>query len=302
MIRKPPKSATRKVLVALDGSAAAALALPTARTIAGQLAAVVEAVHVAPEEVSEAELSSRLGLDQAEREDIGVRLLIGDPVDELLRAVGERRVAFVVLATHGHTVAAGGRLARVPEALAASATRPILLVRPEAAAALSHPPDPVKRMLLPFDGTAGIATALRPAVRLAATLGAAIDLLYVVHPGQARPSGARSITPPLYADQAYYEWPVWAGQVAAWLESCCGAVAEGVPIYVHVRAALARDQIAAAIAEFAAEQNDDAIALVRRPHPEPSPSPILRSVLNLTPCPVLLVAARPYAAGRRAHS
>lgn len=284
---------TRKVLVALDGSAAAAMALPTARTIARQLDAAVEAVHVASEDIPEPELRRRLGLDHQDEEDVALRLLVGDPVEELLRAADDRRVAFIVLATHGHDVEAGGPLARVPEVLAARAKRPTLLIRPEAATVLGRPPYPFKRMLLPFDGTAATAGALKPAIKLAGELGAAIDLLYVVHPGQAPPGGPESIAPPLYVDEPYYEWPGWASEVSSWVRSCCGDVSEDVPMDVYVRAGPGRDQIGTAIAAFADEHEADAIVLVRRSHLEPGRAPILRAVLDLTPCPVLLVAGKP---------
>jgi nucleotide-binding universal stress UspA family protein len=279
--------------VAIDGSPAAITALPTAQTIARQLNAAVEAVHVASEEMPVDKLRASLGLDQVDEEDAALRLLVGDPVEELLRAAADRHVVFIVLATHGHNVGAGPGLAPVPEALAAYAKRPTLLIRPEAAAALGGPPYPFKRMLLPFDGTRATASALKPALKLAGELGAAIDLLYVVHPGQAPPGEPDSIVPPLYVDEPYYEWPGWASEVGSWLRSCCGDVGEDVPIDVYIRAGSGRGEIGTAIAEFAAEQEADAIVLVRRSHLETGRAPILRAVLALTPCPVLLVAGKP---------
>jgi nucleotide-binding universal stress UspA family protein len=286
----------KKVLVALDGSPAAAVALPLARTVAGQLDADLEAVHVASAAKPSEEVRVSLGLDAAEAVDIPVRVLVGDPVEELLRATSRRDVAVTVLATHGHEIGKARSIAHVPEALAANATRPILLVRPEAAAVREEQPPPFSRLLLPLDGRAATARALRPAVRLARTLRLGLDLLFVVYPGQTPPERSGGIVTPLYVDAPYYEWPGWEKRARSWLRSCCDDMRTDIPIDVYVQAGDAQKEIGATIAHFAEEHDSNAIVIVRRSHLEPYQEPVARSVLDLAPCPVLVVAGRPHRA------
>jgi nucleotide-binding universal stress UspA family protein len=288
------------VLVALDGSPAAATALPAARAIAQQLQATVEIVHVAPEEVAPTELGGRLGLVHPEDETVPVRLLIGEPVEQLLRAADDRSVRFLVLATHGRRLENERPLAGIPEAVAAHAKQPTLLVRPEAAA--TGETYPLKRLLLPFDGTAGTARALRSALILAGDLGASIDVLYVVHLGQELPAEPEMMMPPRYVDHPHYEWSGWADEVRSWLRACCGDVAEGVPMHVYVRASDGKGDIGVTVAAFADEGEADTIVLVRRSHLEAGRAETLRAVFNLTPCPVLLVAGKPFRPPRNRES
>jgi len=244
-------------------------------------------VHVAAEPIPAARLRSELHLED---ETTALRVLAGDPAQQLFHAANSRDVALVVLTTHGQAVESGRVLSHVAEEVAARTRHPILLVRPEAAAALGRAPAPLHKLVVPFEGASAAAKALKPAIKLAARLGGSIDLLYVAHAGQRAPLGSRGISPPRYVDEPYYEWPAWASEVTAWLQSCCGELPEAVPITVHVRTGPDRHNIGNAIVQFAAQQGADGIILVRQSRMEPGRAPTLRAVLNQSPCPVVLVA------------
>ena len=278
--------------MALDGSPASATALPIARTIADQLGCSLEVVYVAAEPIPAAHLRSELHIED---ETVPLRILVGDPVQQLLHAANSRDVALVVLTTHGQAVESGRVLAHAAEGVAARARDPILFVRPEAAAALGSAPAPLHKLVFPFEGASAAARALKPAIKLAARLGGSIDLLYVAHAGQRAPLGSHGISPPRYVDEPYHEWPAWAGEVTAWLQSCCGDLPEAVPIAIHVRTGPERHNIGNAIVQFAAQQGADGIILVRQSRMEPGRAPTLRAVLNRSPCPVVLVAGSPRA-------
>ena len=66
---------TKKVLLALDGSTAAALAISTARTLARQLGAVLHVVHVTAHAEPEGTLRAALGLNGPEFADVPLDLL-----------------------------------------------------------------------------------------------------------------------------------------------------------------------------------------------------------------------------------
>jgi nucleotide-binding universal stress UspA family protein len=308
------------ILVALDGSPAAATALPTALRVAAQLGADCQALHIISDSGPIANLSRPFAQSLERMTGIKlwqdmvaptvqllqtlaapgsailraflhteVRLDVGDPAAGIVRASADPQVALVVLTTHGHVIEPGRTLGRVAEQVAAAATRPILLIRPEAATASSFHGTALQRLLLPIDGTPTTFALLSPATELARQLGAAVDLLYVADPGAAPPDEPGSLGAPRYVDQPQHEWPQWASEVIARL----GAARENSPPDVPTRVFLARGEIGLEIARFAAEQQSDVVALARRSHFEPGRAQVLRTVLDQTPCPVLLLGGAP---------
>jgi nucleotide-binding universal stress UspA family protein len=277
------------VLVALDGSPVAATALPVARAIAAQLGARVEALHVMPPGTHAVDVRAILGSAGESTDRIRLHTVNGTPAEEILRAGEDPNVVLVVLATHGHTVRPNGVLAAIPRRVIAETTRPVLMVRPEAVDP-SAPAQPVRRLLVPVDGTPTTTEAYAPATEIAARLRAEIDVLFVVHPGQEPPAEHGSMVPPYYVDQPQYEWPAWEARVATWVLCHCQNLPKETMIHAYVASGRTRDEIGAVIAKFAAEHRADAVVLLRRSHLEASRAPILRAVFDRTPCPVLLVA------------
>ncbi len=271
------------VLIALDGSPAAATAVPAACTIAAQLGARVEALHVRKNGTNSFEAKLELSAPGTT-----VRYATGDPVEEIVRASQAPEVVLVVLATHGRAIRRGRALAGIPRRVAAGTNQPVLLIRPEATGNGAECP-PLRRLLFPIDGTPTTATALAPAAELAARLGAEIDVLFVVHPQQAVPDERGTMTTPYYVDQPQYEWPAWRARVAKWMQCQCENLPRETVIHAHIASAQSRDDIGNAIAQFAIERNDDGIILVRRSQMEHGRAPILRAVFDRAPCPVLLV-------------
>jgi nucleotide-binding universal stress UspA family protein len=275
------------VLLALDGSPAGATALPLARVVADQLGAAVEILHVAGEERPDPDLWQRLHVELQPGEAVQVRSHAGEPASAILQAARTPGVDLVVLTTHGRVIESGRSLGRVAQAVIAHSTAPVLLARPEAAGSAGCPRAPLRRLLLPLDGTPTTSTALRPAIDLAVRLGASIDLLYVASADEVSALDPGSIRVPRYVDQPHHEWPAWADRVISHLSVCLGGRPAGLSIQVF----LVAGHIADEIARFAAEHNADAIVLVRRSHLEVGRGRVLRAVLDHTPCPVLLVGA-----------
>jgi nucleotide-binding universal stress UspA family protein len=275
------------VLLALDGSLAAATALPLARTVANQLGATVEILHVAGEERPDPDLWQRLHVELQPGEAVQVRSHAGDPASAILQAARAPGVDLVVLTTHGRVIEPGRSLGRVAQAVIAHTTTPVLLVRPEAAESAAAPRTALRRLLLPLDGTPTTSTALRPAIDLAVRLGASIDLLYVASADEVSAREPGSIGVPRYVDQPHHEWPAWSDRVISHLSVSLGGRPEGLSMQVF----LVAGHIAEEIARFAAKHESDAIVLVRRSHLEVGRARTLRAVLDRTPCPVLLVGA-----------
>lgn len=272
---------SRLVIVALDGSPAAAAALPLALAMAEQLRARVKVLHARHQRIPETQLRRELGLGAEHLSGIEIVLDIGDAAMCILRATDDPRVQALVMTTHGRLIEEGRKLGSVAAEVIARTTEPVLLVRPEAPPARG----PLKRLLLPLDGTPRTARALTPATDLACELGASVDLLYVAAPKTA-PEERGSIRAPKYVDQTQHEWPDWATEIAERL-CACAKMAPAVPLRVF----LSQGEVGTEIARFAREHEHDAIVLVRRSHLEPGRARVLRAVLDVTSCPILLVGA-----------
>jgi nucleotide-binding universal stress UspA family protein len=287
----PKTDAQPRVVLALDGSAAAATALPFARSVADDVGATLEIVCLVSAAGRHADARKWVHVDLQTGEELQLWPNAHDPVAAILEAARKPCVELLVLTTHGRVVESERHFGRVAHGVAARTDAPVLLVRPEA---ISHPASrpcgPLRRLLVPLDGTPTTAGALRPATELARRLGAALDLLYVVSPNAPPTTEAGSIGAPRYVDQPRHEWPAWRDRVIDHLSSAVGRL----PSQRSIRVLLSVGDIASEIARCAAEQHSDAIVLVRRSRLEVGRARVLRAVLDRTPCPVLLMGCSPH--------
>jgi nucleotide-binding universal stress UspA family protein len=270
-------SAPMVVLVALDGSPAAATALPVGRSLARQLDAALRVLHIAPP-------AGGSTLPDLRVEDAELQVEFGEAAERILANAADPCVAAVVLTTHGRELESAGRLGHVAEAVIARTEQPVLLVRPETVTGWEQGSPPLRRLLLPLDGTPTTAFLLRPATQLCAQLGATMDVLYVASAVLPEPG---SIGAPHYVDQPQYEWPQWADEILGRLVGYCAAC----PPDVSVRAYLAAGDAGREIVRFASEHHSDAIIVARRSHLEPGRAATLRAILRGAPCPILLVGS-----------
>ncbi|MBF6591554.1 MAG: universal stress protein [Ktedonobacterales bacterium] len=284
-----PPSAS-ELVVAVDGSPAAAEAVPFARAVAAQLGATLRLLRVAesqpPVESPRSSEHDVVSCDHDEHAHDG-------PKAAILEAIGHPKTILVVLTTHGGAVESAPRLGHLAEAVIARAQRPILLIRPEVAVAdrmTSAPSEPyrLRRMLVPLDGTPTTAAALRPVLDLAHGLGAALDLLFVASRDHRESVEPGCIHIPPYVDDSQHAWPHWQREVVEWLRACCREHLPEVPMRVSVASA-PTEPVGEAIVRFATEQREDAIVLVRRSRLESTRAPVMRTVLAQAPCPILVI-------------
>jgi universal stress protein A len=142
-----------KILVPIDLSNCASSALAHAISLAAQLGASIEALHVAevPEfksepriaggtgtttlrayalEVAKAELETFLGAFPAEdRAKIAVKLEAGKPRDVILARAKDTKADLIVMGTHGRTGRAHSLAGSVAESVVRMAPCPVLTVR-----------------------------------------------------------------------------------------------------------------------------------------------------------------------------
>ena len=177
------------VLVPLDGSPAAATALPAARALALAFGAQVSLLRVVrrpvalldghADEIREAAAY----LDGLARElsasDLRVRTHVrsGEVAEAILAEIAERHVDLVVMATRGHSGVVRAVLGSVASEVLSRSPVPVVLLRAEGRRLSA-----IERVLVPVDGSAGGALALGAATRLAHATGAHLTLLQVVTP------------------------------------------------------------------------------------------------------------------------
>ena len=175
------------VLVPLDGSPAAATALPTARALATALGAQVNLLRVVrrPMELLDGHAAAireaATYLDGVARELAASNLRVkthvrsGEAAEAILAEIGAGRVDLVVMATRGHSGVVRAVLGSVASEVLSRSPVPVVLLRADGRR-LSG----IKRLLVPVDGSAGGVLALGAAIDLAHATGAHLTLLEVV--------------------------------------------------------------------------------------------------------------------------
>jgi nucleotide-binding universal stress UspA family protein len=269
------------VLVALDGSEHALVALPVARRLAELEAATLHIVHVARELATPIEVLARLGLSASELRGLVLETKTGDPASGIVEAARDERCRFLVLCTHTAAARPDRILGRTALAVLERAPCPIVLVRPDRGVV----PWALRRVLLPHDGTPTTSAALHPAVELASKAGARLSILHVAAPGVHVPSERGTLPPPRYVDQPQHEWPAWAGEFIERVGRCCAFES------LEVRMALAHGIPGDEILRAASAQEIDLIALVWRGRWGPDRAATARQILDGAACPVLVVRA-----------
>lgn len=180
-----------KLLVPLDGTPEAAVALPPARALAKATGSGLVLCRVVPHDIptegtddGDAELlesQDYLTRIAEELRSDGLQVttvtLTGNVPQAILREGREQAADLIIMATHGRSGLERAIMGSVTERVVAEATVPVMLLRP-GGHRLTH----VKTLLVPVDGTPGGSVALGVAVGLARAVSARIVLLRVVEP------------------------------------------------------------------------------------------------------------------------
>ena len=277
-----------KILVALDGSAAAEAILPEVRRLLRRVDAeillvraenplMVEALPVRFEEAL-AQARDYLSTRQRELEAQGVRARslarIGAPADVLLDVAAEERVSLLALTTHGRSGLGRALQGSVAARLLRSSPVPVL-VRRSLEAPPAPEPGPVRRLLVPLDGSDRALQALAAARELAGLFGAEIVLLHVLEPGDP--------------------------DRAAWDERLGGLRDDLQKDGLSARALVAEGTPAEAILRTSDQEDADLLVLSthgRSGVPRLLYGSVAEAVLRATPRPLVVVPTREFAGDR----
>jgi nucleotide-binding universal stress UspA family protein len=273
----------RSLLIPLDGSAFAEHALPMALSIARRLGAALQVVmvhvpidfHGEDFQFDATVYNTMRELDRAYLDNVVQRLstvadnspssaLLDGPVASAIsRQATESGVDLLIMTTHGRGPLARFWLGSVADALVRQTTIPILLVRPQPAAADLTQGHVFKRVQIPLDGSELAEQILEPTLALAAAMQAEITLLRVVvpqtplsyDPASTKVSGLR---PSLLKQLQELDRQEWT-QAEEYLERVSEELrAQSLIVQTRV---VSQVQPAAAILEDAATHGADLIAL-----------------------------------------
>ena len=247
---------TKKILAAVDNSAAAGPVLAMAAALAPVLGATVEAVHVT-------ENGGATATALAEQLGVPLRMMGGDPLETITELAGAGDVLAVVVGSRDRP--RGRHAGHLALALADRMSKPVVMVPPDA-----RPPDRVRTVLVAMEGTPSKARGLRRAVTLAEGAGVELVVLHV--------DDEDSI--PSFSDQVQHETDAYAREFLD--RYCQGATSARFESRIGVPA----DEILAATAELA-----PAIVALGWPQADdPARGEVAREVVDRSDVPVLLIA------------
>lgn len=254
------------VLAAVDDSTAAEPVLALAQAIAETLHASVDVVHVRTE-------GEPVPTDVAAAAGVELLLLEGDPVNAIVAALDDPSILLTVVGSRGEP--AGPRpVGHVAMAVVEGSDKPVLVVSPETRDARA----PIRRVLVPLEGTKESTEAMHDALRRFADAGVELTALHVFD----AESVPRFWDEPTHAEESY---------ATAFASQWC--TEPGVD--VHLRRGSAPERVV----EVAEAEHADLIALAWSRQLEPGRANVVRAALASGKVPVLLVPIADVTATRR---
>lgn len=253
------------LLVALGGGPGDAAVLTAARGVAAAAGWPLRAVHVREPGTRR----SSPGASTADLEMIEVEGAVAAEIARLVSA-GIAAVAFGAR----NTVAPG--LGRVALALLGSLDVPMLVVRSG-----MRPIENLRRLVVPLEGSPSASAAMQHADDAFCARGREIVMLHVVTSDAPLEPG--SLPAPRIVDQEHYEWSAWQEEFVMRFSQC----PEGGRHRVCVRVGEPGDVIVRELGELGAEL----VVISWRGSLAEDHAPVVRALLDSSPCPVYLVPA-----------
>ena len=267
----------KTVLVPLDGSDHATVAVPVARGLAELFHATLAVLHVTDDALAPTALVERMKLSGEDVRGLVVERRPGAAAAVIVQQAAERHAALIVMCPHIRAEVRPRALGSVAAAVLRAARCPVVLVHP----ARSRKYWSLRRLLVPHDGTPTSAATIGPAIDLASIAAAELVVLHVATLGTERPTEPGTLVSPRYVDQPQHEWPVWAQEFLDRLRAA-GHARDGV----NIRLAVAQGEAGPAIVDFAQKNDSDLIVLGWRGVLEPDRARTMRRVIRDSSCPV----------------
>ena len=257
-----------KILVPLDGSELAQLALPYAEELAAAFGSEIRLLYVSDvardagrrmhrmylEKMSDG--VKRAAMKHGTKAEVSVSGVIqsGRPADEIIEYADREDIGLIIMATHGRSGISRWAMGSVADKVVRGTSRPVALIR-----AKGQQPQPgakaiIERILVPLDGSKEGEAVLPYAREIASKLKASLSLLQTVDVGYSAMAaeGAEFL---LYSEPQLASFKQYAGtylrQVAAGLKE------HGIDVTTVVRTGRAADEIV----RYTEEQHTDLVAM-----------------------------------------
>jgi len=188
-----------RILVPLDGSGLAEVALPYAEELAGRLGSEVALIYVSEsaevprqyihqfylQKISEAikEGAERTpGKSVAKAIKVESAVLVGHPGEEIVDYAEKEDISLIVMATHGRSGIRRWALGSVADKVVRSTKRPVLLIRAKGARPEVGEKGILNKVLVPLDGSKESEAVIPYIEELASKLEAEVVLLHILAP------------------------------------------------------------------------------------------------------------------------
>jgi len=249
----------KKVVAALDNSAAAGSVAAAAQSLADVFDAEVEAVHVGED-------GDRIAAAVAQAAELELRRLEGPVVPALAHAAAHPDAVALVVGARG--LPGRREIGSTALDVITSVSRPVVVVPPD-----PRKTGPLERVLVPLEGTPVTSLAPRELIRLADD--ANVEILVVhVHDAASLPA---------FTDQPQHEADAWREEFVA--RYCRWGIGK---VSVHIRVGRREDEIVGAAVELDA----DLVAIGWAQRLAAGRAPVVRELLERGRTPVLLIPMR----------
>jgi nucleotide-binding universal stress UspA family protein len=264
----------KTILVPLDGSELAEIAIPYAEELAGKFGSKVILLNVRKpsEDPNNPELEAYLKemiaiVEQdikkspdlplgekvkVESVTIGLSGLLTHPAEEILNYTEKKNISLIIIATHGRTGIKRWALGSVAEKVVRASTKPILLVR---ANIDGHKKISLSNILVPLDGSKQSETLLPYIKNLASELKSKIILLHVISQPYQIYTGTEGVVEVCYTREELKMKRVDAKNYLERLGRLC--IGKGIIFSTQVRVGEAAEEII----KLAEKPNIDLVAM-----------------------------------------
>lgn len=278
----PQKSApVETVVVPLDGSSEARIALPAARGLARLFQAPLRIVYIGEQLRGPRQTLQELGISPDEMRGAVLDQLAAPPLDAIIQTLARVPAPLLVMGSHtGNN--SDALVGSVAQALLHQALAHVVLVAPESC----REPWEIRRVLLAHDGKPSTDVATSEAADIAHRAGADVLALHVAASNARGPLEPGSIPAPRYVDQPQHEWPTWANE---FLDRMMALGAP--PAKVTFKLMVTGGQPGSEIADFSHDNRADLVVAAWHGGWDIEREGVLPVVVRRCGCPVLLVHA-----------
>ncbi len=260
-----------EILVPLDASQSAEVALPYAEELSGRLGSQVTLVYVSEstedpnQRVHQFYLekmvdATREGADRYHQRSwmrpikVNSIILVGNPAEKIVEYADEEDVGLIVIATHGRSGIKRWALGSVADKVVKGTSRPVALIRAKGARPDVREKGILNKVLVPLDGSKEAEVVIPYVEELASKLKAEILLLQAVARGYQPLSEYTALTERQFkSDKATTE--DYLNNIAAQLKK------KGMVVTTEVRPIVQEGRAADEIIDFASQIRADFVAM-----------------------------------------